>query len=195
MPALPIANWPGFGRSAQLSCGHNFAGASTKNTYFSSVIMNQETSLTGQQPVTSSFHVKLGPSASHIQPLSILLVDDDHSVRVSVADLLTNCGFHVHDATSVATAMNRIEREKIDLVITDLRLEQSSGVELIAMVREVTNIPVLLISGGSYTKIKAALQDKPQPDAILTKPLRLNDLLNAIHSFTKPTDFKLTNGH
>ena len=126
----------------QLSCGHNFAGASTKNTYFSSVIMNQETSLTGQQPVTSNFHVKLGPPASHIQPLSILLVDDDHSVRVSVADLLTNCGFQVHDVTSVATAMNRIEREKIDLVITDLRLEQSSGVELIAMVREATNIPV-----------------------------------------------------
>lgn len=156
---------------------------------------NLDTSISGQIPpaAASLRPAPLGPPTS--DAMSILLVDDDDSVRVSVADLLENLGYKVHDVSSVASAMDRIQREKIDLVITDLCLKKSSGVELIAQVRKQTSIPVLLISGGTYTKINAELQDSPKPDAILIKPLRLDEILHAIQSCAKPTDFKLTNGH
>jgi len=64
-----------------------------------------------------------------IQP-AILIVDDEKHTRDGLRRLLEN-DYDVYVASDIASAMNVLEREQMDLLLTDLRLRAEGGMQLI----------------------------------------------------------------
>jgi nitrogen-specific signal transduction histidine kinase/CheY-like chemotaxis protein len=103
---------------------------------------------------------------------SVLLVDDDDSVRATIAEMLIQLGFIVHEASSAEEALEWIQQGgDLDLLITDYSMPGMSGVGLADAVRQQRpKIPVLVISGFAEAVGNA-------PDvARLAKPFREADL-------------------
>jgi len=60
----------------------------------------------------------------------ILVVDDEPSVTGSMEMILSEAGFEVSTANSFAAATASLKQSRVDLVITDLRLSDASGIDL-----------------------------------------------------------------
>lgn len=89
------------------------------------------------------------PTSSSRQ--QILLVDDEEEALLELAELLENEGFCCHTATSVTSALQLLTRHPdIALVITDLRMPEQSGIDLVKRLRDHTarqHLPVIVMSG------------------------------------------------
>ena len=83
-----------------------------------------------------------------MDPKSILLVDDEPNLRLLVGAVLRSRGFHVETAEDGFSALRQIANCVPDLIISDLRMPNMNGFELLAVVREkFPQLPVIAISG------------------------------------------------
>ena len=107
---------------------------------------------------------------------TVLLVDDEEVVRLSTADMLTELGYRVAEATSAEEALHLIEGGfAFDLLVTDHMMPGMTGVELARWAQTACpNVPVLLISG--YAEGEGVGSDLPR----LTKPFRADALEEAL---------------
>ena len=81
-------------------------------------------------------------------PKKILVVDDEPSVTGSLSLILTEAGFEVLTAQSFAESLIILKQVPVDLVITDLRLADASGIDLITHVKRTTpDVEVILMTG------------------------------------------------
>jgi len=105
-----------------------------------------------------------------------LLVDDEESIRLSTADMLTELGFTVHEAASAEAALAEIEAGLTpDLLITDHLMPGMTGVELARRVRaRGPQTKILIISG--FAEVDAIDPSLPR----LTKPFLQSDLAAAM---------------
>ena len=87
---------------------------------------------------------------------SILVVDDEEGMRKSLAILLGEKGYRVMQVESGETAIHFLSHHAFDLVITDLRLEGISGIELLDYI-QVNRIPVPVIIMTGYGTIESAV--------------------------------------
>lgn len=79
----------------------------------------------------------------------IVLVDDDDLVREFAELALTRAGHTVLPAGSAKEALLILDRDTVDLLITDIFMPESDGLELVRKVRQRRpDLPVLAISGG-----------------------------------------------
>ena len=111
-------------------------------------------------------------------PKKILVVDDEPSVTGALDVILSEAGFEVLSANSFASATEILNRTTADLVITDLRLSDASGIDVIKHIKKNTpDTEVILMTGyGSVDitieAIKAGAYyylEKPYtPDRLLT---------------------------
>jgi EAL domain-containing protein (putative c-di-GMP-specific phosphodiesterase class I)/ActR/RegA family two-component response regulator len=86
------------------------------------------------------------PSAG---PIKVLLLDDDECVRRDYGRLLRSFGFSVDAACDGQDALERIENEDHDVVISDVRMPGMSGLQFLRAVRtRDLDIPVILITGA-----------------------------------------------
>ena len=78
----------------------------------------------------------------------ILLVDDEPSIRVVLSAVLEDAGYNVDVAEHGFDALRKIQNAVPDLVITDLRMPNMNGFELLAVLRErFPELPTIVISG------------------------------------------------
>ena len=108
--------------------------------------------------------------------LTILTIDDEENIRNGLADNFELEGYNVKAAGSGKEGLKIIENERIDLVITDLKMDGMSGQEV---VRQVTTkypgIPIIVLTGhGSIDDATEAI--KAGAFDFLTKPLDLDHL-------------------
>lgn len=80
--------------------------------------------------------------------LSVLIVDSDHRSREVTANLLRENNTDVHGTASAESALSRLSNLKPDIIITELRLPEMSGLELLRTVnqRSDNNTPVIMVS-------------------------------------------------
>ena len=71
------------------------------------------------------------PDAVSHEPLSILIIDDDESVRVSLKFHFDDCGFKTHSVETAEEALDLMKKTQVDAVIVDLRLPGMDGIEFI----------------------------------------------------------------
>lgn len=111
---------------------------------------------------------------------SILLVDDDLHILKSTAHWLRDQGFAVSEASSIHTAQDAISNADLDLVISDIRLEDGDGFTLLKSVQKVrASLPVILVTG--YGTLETAIEAiRLGAFDFLSKPLMDEELLNAI---------------
>ena len=112
-------------------------------------------------------------------PARLLIVDDDLDVRSAHARFLRVEGFEVSVASDATSAIGRLSEEAFDLMITDLKMPGSDGLELTQWVREsLPDLPIFLISGmATMPEVVGAMRlgavdflEKPvDPEALVDK--------------------------
>ena len=102
---------------------------------------------------------------------SILVVDDDISVTDSVRLLLSDAGYHVQTAHTVARACAIFGAHQFDLVITDHAMPGMTGSQLATIVKETCiGQPVLMLTGFSDPALVRG-ETPPGVDLLLNKPI------------------------
>lgn len=79
----------------------------------------------------------------------ILVIDDDPSLGVLVGMILTPEGFNVSHAQSGAEGLERAYQTRPDLVILDIMMPDMDGFTVCTRLREITNIPILMLTAHS----------------------------------------------
>lgn len=107
---------------------------------------------------------------------SILIVDDDPTVRLIATELLRRSDHAIVEAADGALAMKIVEAAHVDLIVLDLLMPNVDGLEVIRRVRgSHPDIRILAISsggrGGALSYLEAARVFGA--DEVMTKPLRL----------------------
>ncbi|ATO34191.1 two-component system response regulator GlrR [Dickeya dianthicola] len=116
---------------------------------------------------------------------SLLLVDDDPSLLKLLGMRLTSEGFTVTTAANGQDALRLLLREKIDLVISDLRMDEMDGLALFAEIQKnQPGMPVIILTAhGSIPEAVAATQQGVF--SFLTKPVDRDALYKAIDDALK----------
>jgi CheY-like chemotaxis protein len=121
----------------------------------------------------------------------LLLVDDEPSIRVVLGAVLEDAGYAVDVAEDGIAALRKIEPKPPDLVITDLRMPNMSGFELLSALRaRFPELPTIAISGEFLT---ADVNGSPIADAFFQKgSYAIPDLLAKVHDLlTNPRQLSL----
>ncbi len=107
---------------------------------------------------------------------NILIIDDEKNIREGLADAMELEGYHAVVAENGKAGLARIAEGDIDLVITDLRMPEVTGEEVLAKVTaENPGVPVIVLTGhGSIDAAVEAMRNGAYD--FLTKPLNLDQL-------------------
>ena len=111
---------------------------------------------------------------------SILIVEDDITYGMMLKTWLGKKGFTVASASNVARARKHIETEKVDLILSDLRLPDHDGTDLLRWLAE-KQLPIPLIIMTGYADIQSAVQAmKLGARDYVAKPVNPDELLKKI---------------
>ena len=105
----------------------------------------------------------------------VLFVEDESSLRISYQRFFSDRYDLVFAATG-AEAMTRLREEKPDIMVLDMRLPDTNGIEIVRQVRETdSNLPVIITT--SYLSVEPQLRMLGLTyTGYLLKPFRLNEL-------------------
>jgi two-component system, response regulator FlrC len=122
-----------------------------------------------------------------IETLSILVVDDDASLRDAMEMILESAGHRVYLAASGLEALGVLEKTSCNLVISDLRMDPMDGLELLGRIRSVNpKLPVLLMTAfGDVDKAVAAMRGGACE--FLMKPFESSVLLENVRRYATVT--------
>lgn len=111
---------------------------------------------------------------------SILLVEDDPTARMLLADGLSEAGYAVTQAPSGEAALSLLEQQRFDVVVTDIKMRRVDGLQVLAAARRQPVQPaVILLTGfGSLDTSIAALRGGAHD--YLLKPCAPPDLLQSV---------------
>lgn len=111
----------------------------------------------------------------------ILFVDDDESVRLTITFALNHLGYHVLVATGASEALAHVmSHPNLDLMITDIRMADMSGVDLANQVREHHPEIKVMYCSGATPEWLAESGIKVSANTHLLKPVSLLDLKTKI---------------
>src|ERR1700730_13821449 len=113
----------------------------------------------------------------------ILLVEDDDQLRTMLKVLLTHSGYEVYDATNGTGVCDMYEKQRFDLVVTDLVMPNIEGLEVIMDLRRLDRaVRIIAISGGGQGKAEDYLRIAKRLGVQLTlsKPFSNQEFLGAV---------------
>lgn len=108
--------------------------------------------------------------------IKLLVVDDEQSIRRLCMTIGNSLGFSCHEAESAETAVTRLETAPPDLVLTDLKLPNQSGVELLKQIRSVLPRAEIAIMTGHGSIESAVDAMKLGAYDYIEKPFRVEKL-------------------
>ena len=116
----------------------------------------------------------------------LLLVDDDPVILEMLGTILEKDEYRVTRALSATQAMEKLEQEHFDLVISDVMMPYVSGYDLTAFIRErftTSELPVLLLTARTRTEdVLSGL--KSGANDYVTKPIDVLELKSRVHALT-----------
>src|SRR3989475_2326442 len=130
-----------------------------------------------------------------MDPAKILVVDDERSILVLLKEALGQWGYQVTTAASAAEALGILKSELFDALITDIRMPDMSGLELLrAVKKQDESIEVVMMTG--YPTIASAVQAL-QEGAYdeLSQPLILDDLRHLMSRMIDRKSTRLNSSH
>ncbi|WP_213683922.1 sigma-54 dependent transcriptional regulator [Roseicyclus sp.] len=124
---------------------------------------------------------------------TVLVADDDRTIRTVLTQALTRAGCKVHATSSLMTLMRWVEEGKGDLVISDVMMPDGNGLETLPQITEKRpGLPVIIISAQNTIMTAIQATEKDAYD-YLPKPFDLPDLMKRaaraldLKRRTKPT--------
>lgn len=111
----------------------------------------------------------------------ILVVDDDASIRIYLSTLLKKRGFAVIACGSAEEAMSHIREEPVSVVLTDIKMPNVSGLELLQEIHQLNpEMPVILMTGNADIDLAIEAVNKGAL-SFLTKPFNQEYLINVLN--------------
>jgi two-component system cell cycle sensor histidine kinase/response regulator CckA len=110
----------------------------------------------------------------------LLIVDDERSIRVTLAEFLRREGYEVESAEDTETAMALLEHGSFDAVVTDIILPGLCGLELLRRIRETApDVPVIVMTGEPSVETAAEAVRAGALDYI-SKPIGKQAVVRAV---------------
>jgi DNA-binding NtrC family response regulator len=111
---------------------------------------------------------------------SVLVVDDDPLVRETLQDWLGDRGLAHTAVESAAKALEAVQRDSFDVVLSDIRMAGQSGMELLAALRELRpDLPVILMTG--FASVDSAVEAmRGGAFDYVTKPFKLDAVMASL---------------
>jgi DNA-binding NtrC family response regulator len=126
-------------------------------------------------------------------PLSLLVVDDDEHIREVCRTVATETGMRVRDVGTAEEALELLEQLSVDILLTDLRLPGTGGLELLKRVT-VTHPDVAVVMLTQYGTIDSAVQATRMGAAdYVTKPFRVEELRARLEQVAHSVELKREN--
>ncbi len=91
---------------------------------------------------------------------SILIVDDEPSMRMALSESLESCGYEICTSGDGADALDKFHNNSFRAVITDMRMPKMSGMEVLRGIKRISPMtPVIIITG--YGTVNTAIERVP----------------------------------
>ncbi|WP_194190618.1 response regulator transcription factor [Clostridium chrysemydis] len=121
---------------------------------------------------------------------SILIVEDETRIRMLIRDYLTREEFNIYEATNGEDALALFSKYKIDLIVLDIMMPKMNGFEVLDKLREVSTVPVILLTAKSEEDDKLQGYELGADD-YMTKPFSPKILVAKIKALLKRTRTEL----
>lgn len=122
-------------------------------------------------------------------PRTVLIVDDEPNIVLSVEFLMKREGHQVRTAGDGQEALDEIDRDRPDLVILDVMMPRKNGFEVCAEVRanpRLAGLPILMLTAkGREAEMRKGLS--LGADAYITKPFSTHDLVAKVNELLGET--------
>ena len=117
--------------------------------------------------------------------MKVLIVDDERAIRNSLGEILTDEGYEVDTAEDGAVALQKVEKEKFDVIFCDIKMPGMDGIEVLGKLTEMgIDAAVVMISGHADIDTAVECIKKGAFDFV-QKPLDLNRILITIKNATE----------
>ena len=125
--------------------------------------------------------------------MKILIVDDERAIRNSLGEILADEGYAVDSAEDGAVALQKVEKEKYDLIFCDIKMPGMDGVEVLDKLMSMgLDTAVVMISGHGDIQTAVECIKKGAFDFV-QKPLDLNRILVTIKNAGERVTLKASN--
>lgn len=111
----------------------------------------------------------------------VLVVDDEPAIRAILSDLLVHEGFRVHTAGNGYEALEVLEHRQVEIVISDMKMPEMGGMELLQHLAEkYPHIVTLVITGFSTVETAIESMKRGAFDYVM-KPFNVDQLMRTVH--------------
>ncbi len=122
---------------------------------------------------------------------TVLVVEDEPTVRETLAEALTEDGLHITTAADGPQALERFRADKPDLVLLDLMLPGMSGIEVCRIIRAESSVPILMLTARD-SELDKVLGLELGADDYVTKPFSLRELQARIRALLRRSETAAT---
>ncbi|MGB8477033.1 MAG: sigma-54 dependent transcriptional regulator [Candidatus Acidiferrum sp.] len=126
-------------------------------------------------------------------PITVLVVEDEESTRKLCADVAESCGMKAVVAGTVEEALRRLETSAVDIIVTDLILPPSSGLELLKQVHEMYPQVAVVVLTQYGTIDSAVAATRMGAVDYVTKPFHVEDLRARLERVARDMDLDREN--
>jgi two-component system, OmpR family, KDP operon response regulator KdpE len=111
----------------------------------------------------------------------VLVVDDEPQITRVLRTVLSSQGYQVRTAAEGESALSNFKEWSPELVITDLYMPHMDGVELCRRIREVSSVPIIVLSVKGEERTKVEALDSGADDYV-TKPFGMEELMARVRA-------------
>lgn len=111
----------------------------------------------------------------------VLVIDDEKSIRNTLREILGYEKYEVDDAPDGIEGLKLAKENRYDVILCDIKMPKMDGIEVLTKLMEITDVPVVMISGHGTIDTAVEAIRKGAYDYI-SKPLDLNRLLVTLHN-------------
>jgi DNA-binding response OmpR family regulator len=122
---------------------------------------------------------------------SVLVVDDEPAILDSVSYTLRTEGFSVDETADGMSALSAVARRRYDVMILDVMLGDLSGVEVCRRVRELSDVPILMLTARD-TEADVVIGLEAGADDYVTKPFSMLELVSRVRAILRRRELDRT---
>jgi two-component system, OmpR family, response regulator len=122
------------------------------------------------------------PGNARSRSLSVLVVDDDVSMRHMLSNYMAEHNVRVTPASQRQEVIRYFAAGEPDIVVLDIRLGQEDGFDLLREIRSRSDVPVIIITGHRRDEIDRVVGLELGADDYITKPFGVRELLARIRA-------------
>ena len=128
-----------------------------------------------------------------LAPMTVLVVEDEEATQKLCADVAESCGMKPVVASTVEEALHRLETHAVDIIVTDLILPPSSGLDLLKQVHEMYPEVAVLVLTQYCTIASAVAATRMGAVDYVTKPFHIEDLRSRLERVAHDVDLDREN--